>query len=142
MRVWIRNADYYSLNTKESNLLADLLEQMAPGYKAEPTNRDDNFFYRLHTPWDRRYEELKQLIIDPRIHYISFDIFDTLILRPFLRPLDLFCLLDSKFDDMMERIPMRTFSEIRVEAERIARKQQWKNHRYEDITLQEIMIYW
>ena len=138
VRVWIRNADYYSLNTKESNLLADLLEQMAPGYKAEPTNRDDNFFYRLHTPWDRRYEELKQLIIDPRIHYISFDIFDTLILRPFLRPLDLFCLLDSKFDDMMERIPMRTFSEIRVEAERIARKQQWKNHRYEDITLQEI----
>ncbi len=53
-------------------------------------------------------EELKQFDV------ISFDVFDTLIFRPYCQPIDVFYLLESKFKCF-------NFYELRLQAERVAR---------------------
>lgn len=60
--------------------------------------------------------------------YVSFDIFDTLLLRPYLEPTDLFEQLEITYN-----IP--NFKKLRIEAERKARK---KNFKYEEITYDDI----
>lgn len=59
--------------------------------------------------------------------YISFDIFDTLLVRPFVTPTDLFKYIEVKED-------LKGFYKERIKAEKIARK---SNH-YKEITLEEI----
>ena len=57
-------------------------------------------------------EELARELLD--FDVISFDVFDTLIFRPFARPVDLFYLIEAK-------IGCFNFCELRIEAERKAR---------------------
>lgn len=59
---------------------------------------------------------------------VSFDIFDTLLIRPYVSPTDLFRHLE-----LIEKVPF--FSMARQEAERVARE---KNKDLEDITLDHI----
>lgn len=69
---------------------------------------------------------LKNLILENDI--ISFDLFDTLLIRPYIRPTDLF-----KHMEIYYNVP--GFAEERVKAEKRARI---KNSNYEEITLDEI----
>lgn len=62
---------------------------------------------------------------------ISFDIFDTLILRPFAKPADLFYLLEDKFEQ-------QEFYRIRVESERRARELSILHRGNREVTLDEI----
>ncbi len=61
---------------------------------------------------------------------ISFDIFDTLLLRPFVNASDLFRYIETVYN-------VKDFSKIRVAAEKQARKK-YKNTPIEDITIDEI----
>ena len=71
-------------------------------------------------------DQIKQLVDSHKI--ISFDIFDTLLLRPYLRPSDLFLQLEQ-----LQKIPF--WAKRRQEAERAARK---KYSHLQDITFEEI----
>ncbi len=71
-------------------------------------------------------EELQKEIDSHKI--ISFDIFDTLLIRPYVKPTDLFLHLEE-----LERTS--GFAINRIEAEKNARK---KHHDQEDITLEQI----
>lgn len=62
---------------------------------------------------------------------ISFDVFDTLIFRPFSEPTDLFYLLGEKLDYM-------DMKHIRIEAEEEARKISFKKKHNYEVTLEEI----
>lgn len=62
---------------------------------------------------------------------ISFDIFDTLIFRPFSKPRDLFMLLDSKFD-------MLGFASIRQRAEMTVRGQAERAKGNREVTIDDI----
>ena len=81
--------------------------------------------------------KIRKEISDPGIKVISFDVFDTMILRPFWKPSDLFMLMDREADRLLETTDVCSFSSLRIEAEaevrRIARAEQ-----REDIKLQEI----
>lgn len=70
--------------------------------------------------------EIKQQIDSHEI--ISFDIFDTLLLRPYVKPTDLFLHLE-KLEEL------KGFAQARIEAERKARK---THSHLEDITIDEI----
>ena len=59
---------------------------------------------------------------------ISFDIFDTLLLRPYVKPTDLFLHLEKLLNK-------EGFAQARIEAEQKARK---KHSDKEDITIDEI----
>lgn len=66
-----------------------------------------------------------------RFDVVSFDIFDTLILRPFAKPTDLFMLLGSHLN--------RTeFYRIRTDAERIAREEAMQAKGSREVTLADI----
>ena len=137
-RVWSRTADQYALPKEDLRKAKELIKQISDIDGFIDTNRDDGFFYRQHTPWDKRFEELKQMVASQGIRCISFDIFDTLILRPFFKPTDLFCLLNSQMDAMLDSLSLHDFAELRVQAEHQARLHIKKQYRFEDITLQEI----
>ena len=62
---------------------------------------------------------------------ISFDIFDTLILRPFEQPIDLFKILGIRHNIL-------NFQEIRRKAERIARKKQKEMYGNKEVTIYDI----
>ena len=62
---------------------------------------------------------------------ISFDIFDTLILRPFAKPADLFYILEDKFEQ-------QEFHRIRVESERRARELSILHRGNREVTLDDI----
>lgn len=67
------------------------------------------------------FDRLKQNILDDEVGVVSFDIFDTLVVRPFLVPSDMFFLLDKHFKDLEGQFRLQNFRDIRVESEVIAR---------------------
>lgn len=62
---------------------------------------------------------------------ISFDIFDTLIFRPFEKPTDLFHLVGAELEYL-------DFARLRAEAEAKARKRNYQEARTYEVTLKEI----
>jgi glycosyltransferase involved in cell wall biosynthesis/FMN phosphatase YigB (HAD superfamily) len=107
-------------------------------FRLEPV-LNSNYFFTLSTSWDSRYEEIKKEICKPEIKVVSFDIFDTLIVRPFLRPADLFLMLDDDFRRVTGGKTSVDFSVLRVEGEKKARELlPMKSPGLEDITLDEI----
>ncbi len=74
------------------------------------------------TAWNDNLEKLKKEIISDNTQIVSFDIFDTLILRPFWNPIDLFSFMDEYFKDITKMKTGMDFSKLRVEAEKVARK--------------------
>ena len=99
---------------------------------------DDDYFSGAQTIWCDTYEKIKQTICKPEIKYVSFDIFDTLIVRPFLRPTDLFILLDEEFRKITGEIGV-DFSKMRINAEVQARNNVYKsNPEKEEVTLEYI----
>lgn len=86
-----------------------------------------------------RMEELKEMICDERTEVVSFDIFDTLLLRPFLFPHDLFFLLDDLFNELCKTHAFVRFSTLRVLAERACRERVPRESvGFEEVTLDEI----
>lgn len=99
-----------------------------------------SFFYSSVTYQKSiKNEELKIKIIDPSIEYISFDIFDTLVYRPFWNPTDLFQLLGIYVDKVLGFKDSVDFTTLRIEAEKKARvvhKEKYPNS--EEICLDDI----
>ena len=62
---------------------------------------------------------------------VSFDIFDTLILRPFAKPADLFMLVGK-------RLKRAEFYRIRTDAERRAREESMHRNGHTEVTLYDI----
>lgn len=102
-----------------------------------------HYFYsaetNVNTTLHEKMEETKRRICSPDIKVVSFDVFDTLILRPFWTPTDLFLLMNDAFHRECTVSSYVDFSEIRVQAERDCRARIRKEHpQYEEITLDEI----
>lgn len=113
------------------------VQKLKPSSEIEIVQDEKSFFESLRTPWEDKMEQARMCIINPSIKYVSFDIFDTLIVRPFYAPSQLFTLLNEYYaklsGDSIE------FSKIRSAAENIARKRiNDDNAAYEDVTLDEI----
>jgi predicted HAD superfamily hydrolase len=72
-----------------------------------------------------------------RATYVSFDIFDTAVLRALRRPTDLFDLVERRFDAEKDRLTF-DYKAFRVESEKRARKKAWNQKGAVEITLDEI----
>lgn len=106
---------------------------------------DTSFFESTHTELESSfyyYEKIKRAIADPQSKYIGFDIFDTLVQRPFWEPTDLFYLLNNKFNELVGKKTAIDFALIRKEGESACRGY-YMNIRpmNEDVSLQEIYDY-
>lgn len=105
----------------------------------------NNFFYdyrtQLSTPFEW-YEDLKAAIASEETELVSFDIFDTLVQRPFCEPTDLFGILSDKFNELEGTSSYIDFKNIRILAESECRKKYGLYHpSVEEITLDEIYSY-
>lgn len=105
----------------------------------------DDFFYANRTQMTHSldwFEDLKGLISSDDTSLVSFDIFDTLIQRPFCEPSDLFGFLSDKFNDIIHSSSYIDFKNIRILAEAECRKKNNLSHpSIEEISLEDIYSY-
>ena len=100
----------------------------------EKTIKDD-YFFNLRTDVNLiPTEQLKQALLDVSIKVVSFDVFDTLVVRPFYEPTDLFLLLDVFVNRLLNITDKVDFKQLRIYAEWLSRQ----NNKSEDVTLDEI----
>ena len=82
----------------------------------------DFYFYELTTPWSDRYESLKKAILWEKHKVISFDLFDTLIMRPFYDPTDVLFFVAKEAEKIVPFLKETTFKQCRLQADNLARK--------------------
>ncbi|MDO5833693.1 MAG: glycosyltransferase [Lachnospiraceae bacterium] len=99
-----------------------------------------DLFYEQRTRLDGvydHYQQIKREIVSAETDTVSFDIFDTLLLRPFLYPTDLFDILSNKMNEDIASFV--DFAMIRKNAEDGARvEEKIKSPSNEDITYEQI----
>ena len=101
--------------------------------------KDRNYFYIIDTWWNDGLEKIKKAIIANKTKLVSFDIFDTLVVRPFLYPTDLFDVVDKYFRKLTKNKTATEFKSMREDSEKLARKiKSQTNGSMEDVTLDEI----
>ena len=86
------------------------------------------------------WKAVKSAIAGPGTKVVSFDVFDTLLVRPFWYPVDLFQFLDKEAEELEGTTDLINFSVFRREAETKAREEVCREGR-EDLTLKEIYGY-
>ena len=98
-----------------------------------------DFYNKQSSVWNDGLEELKKKIKNPKIKIVSFDIFDTLLLRPLLNPKDVFNIVECIFHRNYPEYASLNFRSIREHAESVARAIKFeKDKNIEDITIDEI----
>lgn len=134
---WSCNIDNSALLEEEKIPLRELLDESLPDHGNEIKN--PSYFYEVTSEYDNRYNDIIDKINSENIKCVSFDIFDTAILRPFFKPTDLFITLDKRF---AEECPgeRRKFSELRIRAEEEVRKEKiyCEIPEKEDVSLDDI----
>ena len=94
---------------------------------------------KVKTAWNDNLDKIKKEIIKEETKVVSFDIFDTLIMRPFWNPIDLFEFLNDYFRQIAKIETGIDFSKLRVKAEEILRKKlENDKSSKQEITLDEI----
>ncbi|MDO5139694.1 MAG: HAD-IA family hydrolase, partial [Oscillospiraceae bacterium] len=87
-----------------------------------------------------KMDQIIEAIQDPKIKVVSFDVFDTLVLRPFWAPSDLFMFLDKEASELFHTPDIIRFSEFRKSYELEARDK-IKESGKEDLTITDIYNY-
>ena len=136
------NFDYLADFLKEMQLYErykEELENWKKLYTDEIEIKKMNIVTKIKTAWNDKLDKIKREILKENTKVVSFDIFDTLIMRPFWNPIDLFTFLNDYFRELTNTETGIDFSKIRVRAEEQVRKQLEKNNNKEqDITLDDI----
>lgn len=114
-----------------------LVDEFLPDYHQK--QQSNEFCFDICTAkFHNGLDYAKKSIMDPKIKVVSFDIFDTLISRPFYYPTDLFELMNSSFDKITNNSFNITFKKMRQSAEEFAREDMRRIGNNEDVTLSEI----
>ena len=125
------NTKYY----KEANCLID---KIAPVTQFENT-KIDFYFEKNISDFNDELERIREKIVENNIKVVSFDIFDTLLLRSVWEPQDIFKLMQNKFEIICPYLKNVNFIDIRKVAERRCRENlKFRNPEYQDVTLTEI----
>ena len=135
-RFWADNIKNSSASESGKERLYELLKKLFKLNSITYSSDCDNYFYKHCIPWDSRYEDFcRRLVLGSEI-YVSFDIFDTLVTRPFYEPSDLFRVINyhSKGTDY----ELFNFYKLRCESEKICRSK--KDYPKNEVTLDEIYL--
>ena len=130
----VKNYDFFLIMFGYSRTLR-MVKNEVLFHQFEETELESDRITKIKTAWNDNLEKLKKEIINSKTKIVSFDIFDTLIIRPFWNPIDLFVFLNQYFREITKIETGMDFSKIRVEAEKETRR---KNKAKQEITLDEI----
>lgn len=145
---WITRCKITLYNDLVKNLsnkyyLKFIVEKLGP-VKKENLELDD-VFYKYTTNIEKAFEWLESIktdIVSDLTQIVSFDVFDTLIERPFCEPTAIFDILSDEFNDLLKTSSYVDFKSIRIFAEKECRKfNQFAHPSVEEITLAEIYQY-
>ena len=93
---------------------------------------------KVSTAWNDKLDKIKREILKEETKIVSFDIFDTLIMRPFWNPIDLFTFLNDYFRKLTNTETGIDFSKLRVRAEERVRYLILRDKIKQDMTLDDI----
>lgn len=93
---------------------------------------------KVSTAWNDKLDKIKREILKEETKIVSFDIFDTLIIRPFWNPIDLFTFLNDYFRKLTNTETGIDFSKLRVRAEERVRYFILRDKIKQDMTLDDI----
>ena len=136
LKTWYDNVVNSDFNDEEKDKLVNMLLDKNASIDQFEFKNETNF-YNVTSPYNREYENIVDEIVHGNYEIVSFDIFDTLISRPFFEPKDLFLLLNKKFKQLYPDISVN-FGDIRCEAEALCRERFHNENYYEEVTLDEI----
>lgn len=127
----------YLLNLKFNKEEKENLEKMFEKFCPKQFEvRNAGFFSSVETPWNEGLDKIKDKIMKEETKIVSFDIFDTLITRPFLYPKDLFTFLNDDYRKLSKNVGI-DFARIREESEVLARTEAFENKK-EEVKLDRI----
>lgn len=132
-RMWKSLAET-AFEEKDRERALQLVDEFCDDYGTQKTEHD-YFFESVCTPWNDGLENMKSQIRNAK-EYVSFDVFDTLISRPFYDPTDIFYLMNEEFSLLTNSCV--SFEKIRKEGESLARSFYGNKFGYEDISIDEI----
>lgn len=115
---WRENVENSALSDADKKAALELLQDSLKDNGTKIT--DPSYFYSVSTEYDNRYDSIVEMVANADNRVISFDIFDTAVLRPFYRPTDLFRVLNDEFRNLYPN-ESRTFQTIRIRAEKAIR---------------------
>lgn len=136
--IWCRNITQLNVPPYKKRILKNYLLESFDENNFELPPVNDNYFYQTQTDFVPFSDYITKDIQNEDIEYVSFDIFDTLIVRPFLTPDDLFTLMSQEFNEVLGVQLQIDFCSCRKFSEEEARKELFSKYSYEDITLDEI----
>ncbi len=111
---WTQNVIKSELLDRDKTRLITILNN---GMTSNDIPTSPEYFYSVSTQFDGRYEDIINIILDDNTQVVSFDIFDTALLRPLYRPTDVFELLNIEYD-RIRKARTEKFSVMREEAEK------------------------
>ncbi|MFI3228829.1 MAG: glycosyltransferase, partial [Bacillota bacterium] len=118
-RMWSNLAlDKFAKNSDMANLLKERFAQK----KLTKILALDNFYYECKTEWRPEYENMKAYIAEKEHKIISFDIFDTLLIREVWNPNDTFNIMEVSANKIMGLNGENNFYQMRLAAEEVARR--------------------
>ena len=122
-----------NFNKEEKENLEKMFDKFCP---KQFEVRNAGFFSSVETPWNEGLDKLKSKIMKEETKIVSFDIFDTLITRPFLYPKDLFTFLNDDYRKLSKNVGI-DFARIREESEVLARTEAFEDKK-EEVKLDRI----
>lgn len=139
-RMWAKLREKNAPDGAAKERAESLTERLAPGLLKEnmPDDSEIWWFDQHTTPWNDGLERIKRAIAGLEGYVpetVSFDVFDTLIARPFRQPTDLFSMLEDRWQKENRRCIL-SFADARAEAETSARV--WARGKKEDVDLYDI----
>lgn len=139
-RTWEEEIEKSKLSRSERHRLITALKNVLGGeISSNDIKNVDKFFYDTISPFGNDLENQIKKIIDSRIEYVSFDVFDTLVVRPTFEPADVFNVLGEYVNQKLAEDYYIDFRTIRIEAERQARAEVFsKPLAPEDIAIETI----
>ncbi len=138
-RTWGAMVYESKFTVEEKEHLYDLLDTVSKEETSDVPLTEDKYCYSLDTPFDLRLNNIKEEIKKSQYRYISFDIFDTLIVRPFFKPSDLFVLLNHIYNELIQERTFVDFASLRISAEKVTRNNLPNLYpQFEEITIDEI----
>ena len=128
-----------ALTAHEKYELQKIVSGLLSSPEKEPYNLDGTFCASGCSKKENHLEAIREAIVDDKTKVVSFDCFDTLVVRPFLAPTDLFHLLDVYINREFPSVDYCVFTNIRMTAEQRARERKHLTApSWEDVTLDEI----
>lgn len=138
--IWMRHIGNCNCSSSQRKSLEAALLQ---GNKKEnPEAKQKTIAIPLHAFLMRKFplQEIKEAVLQSECQCVSFDVFDTLLLRPFWYPTDLFTFMEPEITRLIGTADDFRFNGLRQEAEWLARQYAIGNNQnhYGEVTLDQI----